>query len=251
MAYTVKQLADLAGVSIRTLHHYDEIGLLTPPVIGANGYRYYDEGSVLRLQSILFYRELDFPLSAIKALLGRPGFDALVALEEQRRALLEKRDRLDALAVTIEKTIQHLKGETAMSTRQLFAGFTPEEEKTYAAEAAKRWNPETVRRAQKKWSGYSRATKEQIKQEADAIYWGLLAGMEKGPSDPTIQKLVADWHRHLGYFWSPNDEQLLGLSALYCEDPAFRKNYDAIDPRLAPFLRDAVKTYVRNREAAG
>jgi len=90
MAYTVKQLAQLAGVSIRTLHHYDEIGLLTPPVIGANGYRYYDERSALRLQSILFYRDLEFSLEAIEAVLDRPDFDALTALREQRSETAEK-----------------------------------------------------------------------------------------------------------------------------------------------------------------
>lgn len=145
MAYTVKQLAQLTGVTVRTLHHYDEIGLLTSPVIGANGYRYYDERSVLRLQSILFYRELDFPLEAIKAVLDRPGFNPITALREQRAALESKLGRLHRLIVTIDQTINHLNGEKTMSTKQLFAAFKPEEEKHYADEAAKRWDAKTVR----------------------------------------------------------------------------------------------------------
>src|SRR3954447_19030943 len=99
--YTVKQLAQLAGVTVRTLHHYDEIGLLTPPAIGANGYRYYDYRSVLRLQSIRFYRELDFSLDAIKAVFERPEFDAVEALREQRVALEAKLGRLHRLITTI------------------------------------------------------------------------------------------------------------------------------------------------------
>jgi len=149
MAYTVKQIAQLTGVTVRTLHHYDEIGLLTSPVIGANGYRYYDERSVLRLQSILFYRELDFPLEAIKALLDQPGLDPITALREQRAALEKKLGRLHRLIATIDQTIHHLNGEKTMSTKQLFAAFTPEEEKHYADEAAKRWDAKTVRASQK------------------------------------------------------------------------------------------------------
>jgi MerR family transcriptional regulator, thiopeptide resistance regulator len=154
MAYTVKQLAQLAGVSIRTLHHYDEIELLTPPVIGANGYRYYDERSLLRLQNILFYRELDFSLEAIKAMLERPGFNALRALEEQRTALEAKLGRLHRLITTIDETINHLKGEKLMKPKQLFAGLTPEQEKEYADEAAKRWGEKNVRATQQKWNRY-------------------------------------------------------------------------------------------------
>src|SRR5690606_23953224 len=91
MNYTVKQLSELAGVSVRTLHHYDEIGLLPPPLVGANGYRLYDRASVLRLQSILFYRALEFPLARIQALLDRPDFDPATALRRQREAMLARR----------------------------------------------------------------------------------------------------------------------------------------------------------------
>jgi DNA-binding transcriptional MerR regulator len=247
MAYTVKQLAQLAGVSVRTLHHYDEIGLLIPPVIGANGYRYYDERSALRLQSILFYRELDFPLEAIRAVLDRPDFDALTALQEQRSALEAKLGRLHRLIATIDQTIHHLKGEKQMSTRKLFAGFTPEEEEHYADEAAKRWDPATVRASQKKWKNYTAAQKEIIRTEGEAVYRGLVAALGRGPADAEVQAYIARWHQHLHYFWSPNDEQLLGLADLYNHDPAFRQTYDAIDPKLAPFMREAVKVYVAAR----
>jgi MerR family transcriptional regulator, thiopeptide resistance regulator len=250
MAYTVKQLAALAGVSIRTLHHYDEIGLLTPPVIGANGYRYYDERSALRLQSILFYRELDFPLEAIKAVLDRPDFDALTALQEQRTALEAKLGRLHRLIATIDQTIRHLQGDQTMSTKQLFAGLTPEQEKAYGDEAAKRWGEKSVRASQKKYAAYSAEKKKQIGAEGEAVYRDLIAAMPQGPAAPAVQACIERWRRHLEYFWAPNDEQCLALATGYRDDPAFRKTYDAIHPELAAFMVEAVKCYLDARTHA-
>lgn len=247
MAYTVKQLAQLAGVSIRTLHHYDEIGLLTPPVIGANGYRYYDERSALRLQSILFYRELDFPLDAIKAVLDRPDFDALTALQEQRSALETKLGRLHRLITTIDQTIRHLKGEKPMSTKQLFAGLSPEQEKKYTDEAAKRWGEKGVRASVAKYNACSTEKKAQIAAEGEAIYRDLLAVMPQGPASPVVQACIERWRRHIEHFWTPNDGQCLALATGYRDDPAFRKTYDAIHPELAPFMVEAVKAYVDAR----
>ena len=247
MAYTVKHLAQLAGVSIRTLHHYDEIGLLTPPVIGANGYRYYDERSALRLQSILFYRELDFPLEAIKAVLDRPDFDALTALQEQRAALEAKLGRLHRLIATIDETISHLKGEATMSTKQLFAGLSPEQEKAYTDEAARRWGESNVRASVQRYQRYTAEQKKQIAGEGNAIYRDLVAAMPEGPGSSAAQACIERWRQHLSYFWRPNDEQCLGLATGYRDDPAFRKNYDAIHPELATFMRDAVEIHVRAR----
>ena len=247
MAYTVKQLATLAGVSVRTLHHYDEIGLLTPPVIGANGYRYYDERSALRLQSILFYRELDFPLEAIKAALDRPDFDALKALQEQRQALEAKLGRLHRLIATIDETIGHLKGEKPMNPKQLFAGLTPEQEKQYTDEAARRWGEKDVRASVQKYNAYPSEKKAQIGAEGEAVYRDLLAVMSQGPAAPAVQACIERWRRHLEYFWTPNDDQCLALATGYRDDPAFRKTYDAIHPELAAFMVEAVKVHVEMR----
>ncbi len=243
MAYTVKQLAQLAGVSVRTLHHYDEIGLLTSPVIGANGYRYYDKRSALRLQSILFYRELDFPLAAIKTVLDQPGFTPITALREQRAALEAKRSRLHRLIVTIDQTIQHLNGEKNMSTAQLFASLTPEQERAHAKEAAKRWDAKTVRASQKKYAAYTPAEKARIADEGNAIYADFAAAIPCGPASAEAQGIVPRWRNHIGYFWSPNDAQCVALAANYRDDPAFRKNFDAIHPGLASFVAEAVRVY--------
>ena len=133
---TVKQLSKLAGVTPRTLHHYDAIGLLKPSRIGENGYRYYEEDALLRLQQILFYRELDMPLDEIRKVLGSRGFDLLAALEAHRLALQGESRRLQRLIRTIDRTTRHLKERTTMNPKALFEGFSEEDQVKNAHEAA-------------------------------------------------------------------------------------------------------------------
>src|SRR5258708_10249594 len=121
--YTVKKLSDLAGVSVRTLHYYDEIGLLSPSQVGANGYRLYDDAALLRLQQILFYREIGLQLTQIKDILDRPDFDLLVALRSHRSVLQDKIDRMQKLVSTVDSTIMHLVGEVDMNKRRLLEAF--------------------------------------------------------------------------------------------------------------------------------
>lgn len=124
MAYTVKQVAELSGVSVRTLHFYDEVGLLKPAYQAANGYRFYDEPQLLMLQQILFYRELGFELKQIKQIVSSPNFEKISALQSHRQVLQETLVRTHRLLETIDKTIEHLKGTTTMPNKELFAGFT-------------------------------------------------------------------------------------------------------------------------------
>lgn len=124
MAYTVKQVAELSGVSVRTLHFYDESDLLKPAWTGANGYRFYEEPQLLTLQQILFYRELGFELRQIRELLGRPDFQRVDALRSHRKALEERLARTRRLLETIDHTIDHLEGRKPMNGEQIFAGFT-------------------------------------------------------------------------------------------------------------------------------
>ena len=121
--YTIKPIADLAGVTTRTLRYYDQIGLLIPAEIGENGYRYYDQDSLMRLQQILFFRELDVPLNEIQLILSRPDFNLLHALEEHRLSLQEKASRLSKLIETIDNTLETINGERIMSSEEYFAGF--------------------------------------------------------------------------------------------------------------------------------
>ena len=246
--FTVKQLAALAGVTPRTLYHYDEIGLLKPSRIGANGYRYYGEESLLRLQQILFYRELDMPLEDIRKIMGRPDFDTLKALESHKQALKKKMARTQRLIKTVDATIKHLKGKTKMSNQGLFEGFSEEEQEKLAQEAEQKYDPETVRESNRKWKSYSKEKKESILAEGKAIYMDLAAAMPKGAGSADVQSIVTRWHKHLQHFWSPNDEQLLGLADLYNNDPRFRENYEKNAPNLSGFMREAVKVYVANRK---
>ncbi len=137
--YTVKQLSDLAGVSVRTLHYYDEIGLLRPAAHGDNRYRYYDEEALLRLQQILFFRELDFSLGDIKEIMDRPDFNLIEALQAHRQALKQRAGRLHRLISTVDKTILHLKGEPEMSPQSLFEEFSEEKQKAYEDEIRRRY----------------------------------------------------------------------------------------------------------------
>jgi DNA-binding transcriptional MerR regulator len=246
--FTVKQLSKLAGVTPRTLHHYDEIGLLKPTRVGENGYRYYGDESLLRLQQILLYRELDLPLDDIKKIVGRRDFDLLGALESHKQALNKQAARISRLIQTVDNTINHLKGNNSMSEKGLFEGFSEEEQEKYAKEAEQRYEPETVRESNRKWKAYSAAKKESILKEGNVIYTDMIAAMPKGADSPDVQIIVQRWRDHMDYFWTPNLDQLLGLAENYNNDPRFKANFDKMNPKLAEFMLDAVKVYVGKRK---
>jgi MerR family transcriptional regulator, thiopeptide resistance regulator len=246
--YTVKQLSQLAGVTPRTLHHYDEIGLLKPSRVGENGYRYYGEEAVLHLQQILFYRELGLALEDIKKIMGRRDFDVLGALYSHKEALQKQVTRLDRLITTVDNTIKHLKGTTLMSEKGLFEGFSEEQQEQYAAEAEKMYDPETVRESNRKWKAYSPAKKEAILAEGQGIYTDMIAVMPRGADSPEAQAIVERWRKHMDYFWTPNLDQLQAIANGYNDDPRFKANFDKMHPQLAEFMRDAVKVYVTNQK---
>lgn len=123
MAHTVKQVAAMSGISVRTLHFYDESDLLKPAYVGTNGYRFYEEPQLLTLQQILFYRELGFELKNIKDILGRAEFEKVTALKSHREILQKNLDRTRTLIATVDKTIEHLKGTKSMSSEELFEGL--------------------------------------------------------------------------------------------------------------------------------
>jgi DNA-binding transcriptional MerR regulator len=245
---TVKQLSKLAGVTPRTLHHYDEIGLLKPTRVGENGYRYYGDESVLRLQQILFYRELGIPLDEIKKIMGRRDFDVLGALRSHREALQKQVTRLNRLIHTVDNTINHLKGNTIMSERSLFEGFSEEEQEKYAAEAEELYGAESVRASMKRWKAYSADEKMRIMEEGSQNYKDMITVMPKGADSREAQAIVERWRRHMDYFWTPNLDQLLALANGYVEDPRFRATFDQMHMQLAEFFREAVKVYVANQK---
>jgi DNA-binding transcriptional MerR regulator len=246
--FTVKQLARIAGITPRTLHYYDEIGLLKPSRVGDNGYRYYDDGALLRLQQVLLYRKLDMPLEQIGEIMGHRDYRVLDALESHKRELGLRIRQLERLMTTVEDTILYMKGEKEMSKKQLFGGLSPEQEAAFEKEAAQKYDPATVKASNKKWKEYTPAEKQQILDEGNAVYEDLVKALPNGAASSEAQACVERWRRHLAYFWVPNLEQLLGLADLYNDDPRFKANFDGFDPRLAEFMREAVKVYVANQK---
>ena len=244
--YTVKELSTLAGVSTRTLHYYDKIALLKPAKIAANGYRQYDDANLLRLQQILFYRELDFSLKDIRALLDAPDFDQVVALESHWDSLWARLARTERLLQTVEGTISHLKGEKEMSKKALFKAFSEEEQEKYAKEAEQQYDPETVRASNRKWKGYSAEKKKTILDEGNQVYTDMISAMPRGADSVEAQACVERWRAHIDYFWTPNLDQLIGLATMYGQSPDFKANFDKMHPDLADFFREAVGVYVAN-----
>ena len=242
--FTVKQLSKLAGITPRTLHYYDEIGLLKPSRVGDNGYRHYGDEALLRLQQILLYRELDMPLEDIKKIMGRRNFDVLTALESHREQLTKRIGQMERLIATVDDTILYMKGKKEMSEKQLFEPFSEEQQAEYQKEAEQMYDPEVVKASNRKWKSYTTADKQRIGEEGNAVYRDLLAAMPKGASSPEVQACVERWRKHMDYFWTPSPEQLVGLAHLYNDDPRFKANYDKVDPRLAEFMLEAVTIYV-------
>ncbi len=242
MSYTVKQLADLAEVSRRTLHYYDEIGLLEPQQIAPNGYRYYGEAALYRLQQILFFKELGFSLDEIQRILHKPGFDLLSALENHRQGLQSRRARLERLILTVESTIMNLKGEIPMTEKGLFEGFSAEKQQEYEQEAIHRWGDQASESIQK-WNAYGKEKQAAIMAEGKVIYLDLIAAMPNGPQSEPTQSAIARWHNHLRYFYEPSIETLLGLGDMYNDDPRFRATFEKMDSNLAGFMRQAIQVY--------
>ncbi len=246
--FTVKQLSKMAGITPRALHYYDEIGLLKPSRVGDNGYRYYGEEALLRLQQILLYRELDMPLDHIKLILGRRDFDVLGALESHKEELRKRVSRMERLIATVDDTILHLQGRKEMSEKQLFEPFSDEQQAEYEKEAMRMYDPAIVKASNALWKSYSADKKKSIMDEGNAIYVDIIKAMSRGASSAEAQACIERWRQHMEYFWAPNDEQLLGLAKGYNDDPRFKANFDKINPNLATFMREAAKVYVERRK---
>jgi len=248
MAYSVKQLAEIAGVSARTLHYYDEIALLSPERERGNGYRRYDWDGLIRLQQILFYKELGLELKEIKAMLDTPGFDVLDALEQHKADLEGRATRLLNLLDTVENTIQLLKGETIMSDNDLFNGFDEAKQKAYEKEAFDRWghhNPDAFQQSQQRWGGLEADGRQAHLDEGKAITVGLAELLDRDPADADVQALVKRQHDWVNFFWDCDLEAFEAMGDLYAGDPQFRANFASVHPELPDFLHEAIQHYVQ------
>ena len=249
-SYSIQELAKLANVSKRTLKHYDEIGLLKPQRQGSNNYRRYTRDELLRLQQILFFRELDFPLNEIKKIMNSPQFDMAIALGNHRALIAIKRDRLDKLMKTIDQTIIKIKDpknkKTTMTDQDLYSSFSKEEEEKYAAEAKERWgNTDAYKQSQERYGKMSDREKEAVAIAGDTLMKEIAKAFKVGESatGPEMQKLIAKHYEGLRTFYDPNPELYRGLGEMYVADERFTAFYDRYAPGLAPFMRDAMIAY--------
>ncbi|KIL35058.1 MerR family transcriptional regulator [Cohnella kolymensis] len=238
----VKEVADLVGISVRTLHHYDEIGLLTPDEITDSGYRLYSDANLGMLQQILFFRELGLPLRRIKELINDPSFDRQETLELHRKMLLEKRGRLDKMIETIDKTIRHTKGEIEMSNKEKFEGFDFSHN-PYEQEARERWGDQAVDKSNAKLGSMSKEEQAAMSQEIGAIYQKIAAVRNGSPESEEAQAAIGEWYTLLNRMGVYSLEAFKGLGQLYVDDERFTKNIDKYGDGLAKYMRDAMAVY--------
>ena len=250
--YPVKKLAKLAGVSVRTLHLYDEIGLLKPAVRTEARYRFYGEEELLRLQQILFYKELGFSLQEIGELLDDPEFDLCGALENHKAALLERRLRVDAMLKTIDKTIQHLKEKNMLQPEELYEGLPKETAEAWRKEALAKYGEEATH-AENTLRKMSKEEITKLKAEQETISRSLLALMNEDPASEKVQQTIALHYANIRAFWgtthSPDaqGEAYAGLGKLYTEDERFTKVDGKSQPGFAAFLQKAMAHFTETK----
>jgi DNA-binding transcriptional MerR regulator len=245
--YTVSQLAKMAGVSVRTLHHYDHIQLLKPASRSEAGYRLYGPAELLRLQQILFFKELDLPLDEIRQVLDDPGFDPIQALQNHRRLLNKRKTRLTRLLGTIDKTIHKLAAEdTKMKDEELYEGFTQEQIARYKREVRERYDPKLVAESERRVRDMSRAQWHELKAEDETVTRALAALMDKAPGHLAVQQLIARHHAMMEQFYPVSAEIYRGLGQLYVEHQEFRAYYEGYRPGLADFMAAAIAHYAEH-----
>ncbi|WP_369809960.1 MerR family transcriptional regulator [Gracilibacillus caseinilyticus] len=240
----VKEVAELTGVSVRTLHHYDQIGLLSPAKSAESGYRIYTEGDLNTLQQILFFRALDFPLKKIKTIMTSDDYDRLEALEMQRDMLISKRENIETMLETINKTIKSEKGAYQMSKKDKFEGFDFSHN-PYEKEARERWGDQKVNEANQKAAGMTKATQE----EMNNIYWELASIRDQEPASDQAQAAIKKWYDFLNqHFSTYSVEAFQGLGRMYVADERFTKNIDQFGEGLAKFMSEAMEVFGEQRK---
>lgn len=248
MAYTVKQLAKISGVSVRTLHWYDEKGLLKPSYHGSNGYRYYEEEQLLMLQQILFFRELGFNLNDIQKLLLQDDFDKVRALQSHKQVLTEEINRKNNLITTIDKTISHLRGKETMQDNELYYGFDKSRKKEYEQYLVKEYGSKAedlLKQSHKRTAKWDKDEWDDVKSTGDQIHKELADAINSNlsPESDEVQKII---HRHYevqNRFYDLTKEVYIGLTDLYAQHPDFKKFFDAYHPKMIEYIGKAMRHY--------
>jgi MerR family transcriptional regulator, thiopeptide resistance regulator len=247
---TVKQVAKVSGVSVRALHHYDEIGLLKPASIGRNGYRYYGRDELLRLQQILLHRELDIPLGDIRAILDDPKFDQLEALRAQRGKLAAEAKRYAQLVRTIDRTIADLNGESAMQNAELYKGISAEKQAEYENWLVEKYGgdmPDRIAVSRKKYDSLTAAEKQKLQDELKDIDTAWVDAMKNGvPADSkSLDPLMERYRDWVAYMWNKPcpPEALAGLADLHLGHPDFVDRYEAYGEGFSDYHAVTMKAY--------
>ena len=245
MKLQIKEFAELTGVSVRTLHYYDEIGLLKPSYVDEqNGYRFYDETSLERMQEILFYRELNFPLKSIAEILASPNYDKQKALAEQKRLLTIKKNRLERLIAALE---QAEKGEITMSAFDNSEYETARQQ--YEDEAKQRWgDTDAYKESQAKTAGYSKDKWNDVLAGMNGVFAEFAACKKcgDGADSDTAQQLVKKLQDYItANFYHCTDDILAGLGQMYVCDERFKKNIDSHGEGTAVFVAEAISIFCK------
>lgn len=251
MDMKVKEVAELVGVSIRTLHHYDQIGLLTPKEITDSGYRLYSEENLETLQQILFFKELGFTLKEIKKIINSPSFNRQEALILQRKMLIEKRKKVDKMIETIDKTIKHMAGEIQMTNEERFeginVGFNQFEE-----EARRRWGNQSIDEINAKLKGMSKDEQNDLSDRWDMIFNKLACLCDQSPESQEVQATIKQWYDFLNENFSKYSlDAFYGLGQLYINDERFTKNIDQYGEGLAKLMSEAMEVFTNNQIRGG
>lgn len=248
MAYTVKKLSELSGVTVRTLHYYEEIGLLKPAYHGANGYRYYEEKELLQLQQILFFKELGFTLKQIQKVLGRTDFEQLTALYSHKNALSKEWEKIGVLLKTIDKTIKHLKGQRKMKDKEIFDGFNIALVKAKGGQSyseAEELVFKSVKNPTKSMQDVEKRGKtfyNDITNAAQGLFKELVGCIEGGsdPASEKVQEIIKKHHALIEKIQTATKEVYKAMAQLYREHPEFRRQLDPFHPQLAEYMAQAM-----------
>ncbi|MFI0818988.1 MerR family transcriptional regulator [Streptomyces sp. NPDC021098] len=244
MSYSVGQVAGFAGVTVRTLHHYDEIGLLRPSARSAAGHRRYDDADLDRLQGVLFYRELGFPLDEVAVLLDDPDVDPQAHLRRQHTLLTSRIEQLQKMAAAVEHAMEARKMGINLTPEEKFEVFGDADPEQYADEVEERWgNTEAYRESQRRAATYTKEDWQRIQAEGDAINGRFIALMESGaPAESEAAMELAEEHRRWmsrNHYDCPHRLHAC-IGEMYVTDHRFTENIDKAKPGLAAYLRGAI-----------
>ena len=241
MKLSVSEASKITGVSVRTLHYYDEIGLLKPSEVSESGYRYYDGENISRLQQILFYRELELPLGEIAVILKNPSHDRTEALKKHRNLLLLKKRRIAELLALVNHTL----GDDTMGNDKILIENYESAQTRYADEAHERWgNTDAYRESEHREKTKTSEETASLMRETEAIFKSFSALTGKNPESPEAQELVERWKNFItAEFYSCSNEILAELGEMYVSDPRFTKNLDKYGAGTAELMSGAIKTY--------